>query len=64
MLREKFKPGDRAPASGWYRVVHPSHDHTTEIIVHKDAPFPTCRLCRIAPSYELIGELKSCDTVA
>ena len=64
MQKEKFKPGDRAPFSGWYRAIHPSHDHTSEIIVAKGGVFPTCPKCTISPSYELIGALKGYETFA
>ena len=64
MTKEKFKPGDRAPISGWYRVIHPSHDFTSEIIVAKGGLFPTCPKCQISPIYELIGVLTGAQTFA
>lgn len=56
-MKERFKPGDTAPVSGLYRVIHPSHDNAGEIVLAEGETFPTCPECRISPSYEFLAAL-------
>jgi hypothetical protein len=61
MRKDSFKPGDKAPMTGWYRVHHPSHEHASEVILKQGDVFPTCPECQICPTYELMAALKGYD---
>ena len=44
---EIFRPGEMAPVSGIYRVVHKSgHRPAHEVMAIRGEHFPTCRVCR------------------
>jgi hypothetical protein len=43
---DTFKPGDKVPHSGIYRVVHdPEHAQPHEVTCIFGSPFPPCRGC-------------------
>ena len=45
-IGDTFKPGDKVPHSGIYRVVHdPEHSQPHEVTCVFGAPFPPCRGC-------------------
>ena len=41
-----FRPGDTAPVSGIYEVVHDGHRPPHTAILLKDEIFPACRTCK------------------
>ena len=45
-IGDTFKPGEKVPHSGIYRVIHdPAHREAHEVTCIFDAPFPPCRGC-------------------
>jgi hypothetical protein len=54
MKSERFKPGQRVPVSGIYRVEHDSHRLMHEAtLLHNDV-FPRCRECKSDVRFELV----------
>ena len=45
MERDTFKPGECAPESGVYRVVHHAHRMPHDATVERGTLFPTCGRC-------------------
>ena len=45
MERDTFKPGEIAPESGVYRVVHHAHRMPHDVSVEKGTAFPSCGRC-------------------
>jgi YjzC-like protein len=45
MDRETFKPGETAPESGIYRVVHHAHRLPHDVTIEKGMTFPECGRC-------------------
>lgn len=54
-LQEEYRPGQRVPTSGIYKVNHDSH-HTEqhEITAVKGEPFPPCRGCSRDATYTIV----------
>jgi hypothetical protein len=40
-----YKPGDKAPQSGVYRVVHKQHRPEHEVTLFRSEQFPRCNRC-------------------
>jgi hypothetical protein len=50
-----YKPGDKAPDSGIYKVVHDrNHKQPHEITMIKGKEFPPCPGCTSGPQYTLV----------
>jgi hypothetical protein len=45
MDRETFRPGEKAPLSGVYRVVHHAHRLPHDVTIEKTTVFPSCARC-------------------
>lgn len=54
MKGERFKPGQRVPVSGIYRVEHDSHRLMHEATLLQNDPFPRCRECKSDVRFELV----------
>ena len=56
---QSYKPGDRVPASGIYRVEHGPHRlmHLATLIV--STRFPTCKECSRAVRFYLVRTVKT-----
>jgi hypothetical protein len=51
----EFKPGERVPESGVYRVTHDSrHRQPHEVTAVKGEGFPTCNGCGQHPRFRLV----------
>ena len=56
--KKKFRPGDLAPITGIYLVIHGSrHRAPHEVVVIRGEPLPTCRSCRLNVSFEIVRQL-------
>jgi len=44
--KKTFRPGEAAPFSGIYEVVHDAHRTPHTAILLKDEIFPACRTCK------------------
>jgi len=52
-VAEEFKPGDKVPRSGIYRVTHDSHSEPHEVTCVFGKVFPPCNTCP-HPRYVLV----------
>jgi hypothetical protein len=52
---EEIKPGDKAPRSGIYKVVHGAgHQDEHEVTVVKGETFPPCKHCGTHPRFSVV----------
>lgn len=49
-----FRPGETAPVSGTYRVVHLGHRGDHRVLIIRGDEFPGCRRCQQAVRFELV----------
>jgi hypothetical protein len=49
-----YKPGDIAPVSGIYAVIHKGHRRRHEVLVIRGEEFPPCRTCKLEVVFEAI----------
>jgi hypothetical protein len=54
MPEKVYRPGDVAPQSGVYRVVHDGHRSDHEVSFFKDEMFPSCLRCGPAVGFVLL----------
>ena len=54
MLSARFFPGERAPETAVFRVVHLHHRRPHDVLVPVGVRFPSCRLCADAVRYEYV----------
>jgi hypothetical protein len=52
-MSEEFKPGDKVPTSGIYKVTHDSKTQAHEVTCVEGEPFPPCNSCS-HPKYVLV----------
>jgi hypothetical protein len=54
-MDEQYKPGDKVPKSGLYKVTHDSAHHDEhEVTAVLGEPFPPCNHCGHHPRFTLI----------
>ena len=54
-MPEQYKPGDKTPHSGIYKVVHDTvHTEEHEVTAVLGEPFPPCNDCGDHPRFTLI----------
>ena len=54
-MADIYKPGDKVPASGIYKVVHdPRHAEEHEVTAVMGEPFPPCNGCGQHPRFTLV----------
>jgi YjzC-like protein len=54
-MPEQYKPGDKVPHSGIYKVVHDTvHTEEHEVTAVLGEPFPPCNDCGDHPRFTLI----------
>ncbi len=51
--RKMYKPGDTAPVSGVYMVVHQGHRENHEVVILRGEQLPTCRGCHDAVRFQV-----------
>jgi len=44
-MTEEFKPGEKVPKSGIYKVTHDKHSQPHEVTCVIGEPFPPCNTC-------------------
>ena len=55
MAEDVYKPGDTAPRSGIYQVVHQRHRTPHEVTVLAGHAFPACRSCGEQVRFRLVN---------
>lgn len=55
--KRRYRPGEAAPVSGIYEVVHSDHRRAHEILILAHDLFPECRYCRTAVRFQLLVPL-------
>jgi hypothetical protein len=55
MAEDVYKPGETAPRSGIYQVVHQRHRASHEVTVLEGHAFPACRSCGGQVRFRLIS---------
>ena len=55
MPEEVFKPGETAPQSGIYQVVHQRHRDAHQVTVLENHAFPACRSCGQQVRFRLVS---------
>lgn len=55
----EFRPGERVPRSGLYRVYHDAHRLMHEAALLRQDPFPFCRKCGTAVRFKFIRQLRN-----
>jgi hypothetical protein len=60
---ERFKPGQRVPRSGVYRVYHDSHRlmHETALLIAE--LFPSCKRCNNSVRFELVRRMHDANVL-
>lgn len=54
-MAEEYRPGQKVPKSGIYRVIHdPVHAQEHEVTCVMNEPFPPCRECRDGARFVLV----------
>jgi hypothetical protein len=63
MAETEYKPGDKVPKSGIYRVTHDSkHNDVHEITAIYGSTFPPCNHCGKHPRFILVRHAQHIDT--
>ncbi|HEX3585209.1 MAG TPA: hypothetical protein VH024_04400 [Candidatus Angelobacter sp.] len=57
----EFRPGERVPRSGMYRVYHDAHRLMHEAALLTDDAFPCCKQCGPAVRFEFIRRRRDND---
>jgi len=52
-MSEEFKPGDKVPTSGIYKVMHDGHTQPHEVTCIEGEQFPPCNTCK-HPKFVLV----------
>jgi hypothetical protein len=52
--KTQYKPGDKVPRPGIYKVVHDEHRRAHETSFRLNETFPTCRICGDGVRFELV----------
>lgn len=58
MDRDTFKPGEYAPRSGMYRVVHYAHRIPHDVTVEEGGRFPKCARCAERVRFVYLQEVR------
>ncbi len=53
--KQDFKPGEKAPASGVYLVIHKDHRAEHDVTLFQDEKFPPCARCGESVRFRLAG---------
>ena len=56
-----YRPGEKVPAAGIYKVAHDGHRDPHEASFRTSEPFPVCAKCGNNVRYELIAAAESAE---
>lgn len=60
-MAEEFKPGEKVPTSGVYRVLHKGHRDGHDATLREGELFPTCTVCNDQVRFRLVQSAKLID---
>lgn len=60
-MAQEFKPGDKVPSSGVYRVLHNGHRDQHEATLREGEQFPTCTVCEQHVRFQLVQSARLID---
>lgn len=60
-MAQEFKPGEKVPSSGVYRVLHKSHRDEHDATLREGEQFPTCTVCDQNVRFRLVQSAKMID---
>lgn len=60
-MAAEYKPGDKVPSSGVYRVLHKAHREEHEATLREGEEFPTCTVCEQEVRFRLVQSAKLID---
>ena len=55
--KRPYRPGEAAPVSGIYEVLHSGHRSTHEILILSGDRFPECRACHTTVRFQIVVPL-------
>jgi hypothetical protein len=60
-MGQEFKPGEKVPSSGVYRVEHKEHREEHDATLREGEQFPTCTVCTEEVRFRLVQSAKLID---
>jgi hypothetical protein len=60
-MAQEFKPGEKVPSSGVYRVLHNGHRDGHDATLREGEQFPTCTVCDQNVRFRLVQSAKMID---
>lgn len=60
-MAQEFKPGDKVPSSGVYRVQHKGHRDGHDATLREGEQFPNCTVCNDEVRFRLVQSAKLID---
>jgi YjzC-like protein len=60
-MAQEFKPGDKVPSSGVYRVLHKDHREEHDATLREGELFPNCSVCDEGVRFRLVQSAKLID---
>ena len=60
-MAQEFKPGEKVPSSGVYRVLHAGHRDHHEATLREGERFPNCTVCDHGVRFQLVQSAKLID---
>ncbi len=51
--RRMYKPGETAPVSGIYTVLHQTHRENHEVVILRGEELPFCRSCQVEVRFQV-----------
>ena len=60
-MAAEFRPGEKVPSSGVYRVLHKGHRTEHEATLREGEEFPTCTVCERDVRFRLVQSANLID---
>lgn len=60
-MAQEFRPGEKVPSSGVYRVEHKDHREEHDATLREGEQFPTCTVCAEEVRFRLVQSAKIID---
>lgn len=60
-MGQEYKPGEKVPSSGVYRIAHKEHREEHDATLREGEQFPTCTVCSSDVRFRLVQSAKLID---